>query len=190
MALKVCKFGGTSMADGNIIVEVKKIMESDKDRRFAVVSAPGKRYSGDVKVTDLLYSCQSELNETGGISKSFPAVRARFLDIARQLNLKTDIGAVLDETERRIVSENSTDFTASRGEYLSARVFAEVSGAKFNSRRRKILQSDFGSGRRSKACGFSRFLRQGRERQGQNVFARRFGHNGRGRCSRRKRNPL
>ena len=33
MALKVCKFGGTSMADGNIIVEVKKIMESDKDRR-------------------------------------------------------------------------------------------------------------------------------------------------------------
>ena len=131
MALKVCKFGGTSMADGNIIVEVKKIMESDKDRRFAVVSAPGKRYSGDVKVTDLLYSCQSELNETGGISKSFPAVRARFLDIARQLNLKTDIGAVLDETERRIVSENSTDFTASRGEYLSARVFAEVSGAKF-----------------------------------------------------------
>lgn len=131
MALKVCKFGGTSMADGNIIVEVKKIMKSDKDRRFAVVSAPGKRYSGDVKVTDLLYSCQSELNETGGINKSFPAVRARFLDIARQLNLKTDIGAVLDETERRIVTENSTDFTASRGEYLSARVFAEVSGAKF-----------------------------------------------------------
>ena len=57
MSVKVCKFGGTSMADGNVIAVVKNIIESDKERKFVVVSAPGKRYSGDIKVTDLLYSC-------------------------------------------------------------------------------------------------------------------------------------
>ena len=59
MSVKVCKFGGTSMADGNVINSVKKIIESDKERKYIVVSAPGKRYSGDIKVTDLLYNCHS-----------------------------------------------------------------------------------------------------------------------------------
>ena len=65
MSVKVCKFGGTSMADGNVVANVKKIIDSDKERRFVVVSAPGKRYSGDVKVTDLLYACFEELRNTG-----------------------------------------------------------------------------------------------------------------------------
>ncbi|MDE6442244.1 MAG: aspartate kinase, partial [Clostridia bacterium] len=131
MALKVCKFGGTSMADGNIITEVKKIMESDETRRFIVVSAPGKRYSGDIKVTDLLYACHNELKEIGNITKSFSAVKSRYENIVKQLNLEIDIDAILDETERRIVQEHSVDFTASRGEYLCARVVSEVLGAKF-----------------------------------------------------------
>ncbi len=64
MSVKVCKFGGTSMADGNVIAGVKKIIESDKSRRYVVVSAPGKRYSGDTKVTDLLYACYNELKKS------------------------------------------------------------------------------------------------------------------------------
>ena len=52
--IKVCKFGGTSMADGITMLRVRKIIESDAARRYVVVSAPGKRFSGDVKVTDLL----------------------------------------------------------------------------------------------------------------------------------------
>ena len=47
MELKVCKFGGTSMATADSILKVKQIIESDKSRRFVIVSAPGKRYSGD-----------------------------------------------------------------------------------------------------------------------------------------------
>ncbi len=50
MSVKVCKFGGTSMADANIIRSVKSIVESDPERRFVVVSAPGKRFSGDKKI--------------------------------------------------------------------------------------------------------------------------------------------
>ena len=131
MSVKVCKFGGTSMADGNVIAGVKKIIESDKERKFVVVSAPGKRYSGDIKVTDLLYACFEELQKKGTCAEAFKAVRARFTDIVRQLDLKLDINSVLDETQKRIDKEKSEDFTASRGEYLSARVISEYLGAKF-----------------------------------------------------------
>lgn len=131
MSVKVCKFGGTSMADGTVIRNVKKIIDSDKERRFVVVSAPGKRYSNDIKVTDLLYKCYEELKETGTCEKSFAPVRARFVNIVKELELDFDIGTVLDETRKRIDEEKSEDFTASRGEYLSARISAEVLGAKF-----------------------------------------------------------
>ena len=119
------------MADGNVIKNVKNIIDSQAERRFVVVSAPGKRYSDDIKVTDLLYSCYEQLNVNGTCVDAFKPIRARFTDIAKQLGLKLDIKAVLDETERRIEEENSEDFTASRGEYLSARIVAEELGAKF-----------------------------------------------------------
>ena len=119
------------MADGNVIKNVKGIIDGDPQRKYIVVSAPGKRYSADVKVTDLLYKCHLELLQTGGCKKSFSAVRARFSSIVKELNLTFDINSVLDETEKRIVAEKSEDFTASRGEYLSARIAAEELGAVF-----------------------------------------------------------
>lgn len=119
------------MADGNVIKNVKGIIDDDPQRKYIVVSAPGKRYSADVKVTDLLYKCHLELLQTGGCKKSFSAVRARFSSIVKELNSNFDINSVLDETEKRIVAEKSEDFTASRGEYLSARIAAEELGAVF-----------------------------------------------------------
>ncbi len=119
------------MADGNVIKNVKGIIDDDPQRKYIVVSAPGKRYSADVKVTDLLYKCHLELLQTGGCKKSFSAVRARFSSIVKELNSTFDINSVLDETEKRIVAEKSEDFTASRGEYLSARIAAEELGAVF-----------------------------------------------------------
>lgn len=131
MAVKVCKFGGTSMADGNVMNCVKKVIENDKERKYIVVSAPGKRYSGDIKVTDVLYECYKEVAEKGSCGAAFALIRNRFNSIVRELNIDFDIASVLDETERRINEEKDEDFTASRGEYLSARVMAEVLGAKF-----------------------------------------------------------
>jgi len=131
MALKVCKFGGTSMADGNVMNAVKKIILSDEARRFVVVSAPGKRFSGDTKVTDLLYACYDEIEQSGTCSKAFAKVRARFESIVKELNIEMDISSVLDETEKRLNEERSRDFTASRGEYLSARVMANLLNARF-----------------------------------------------------------
>lgn len=119
------------MADANVINIVKKIIDGDSQRRYIVVSAPGKRYSGDSKITDLLYACHGELNESGTCKKTFALVASRFTGIAAQLGLKIDIGAVLEQTRRRIDAEKSEDFTASRGEYLCARIIAEVLDAKF-----------------------------------------------------------
>lgn len=119
------------MADGNVIRNVKNIIDGDNQRKYIVVSAPGKRYSADIKVTDLLYKCHEQLMSEGNFEKSFSAVRARYETIVRELGLSMDIKSILDETEERIARECSEDFTASRGEYLSARIVAEELGAKF-----------------------------------------------------------
>ena len=119
------------MADGNVMKSVKKIILSDPSRKYIVVSAPGKRFSGDIKVTDLLYACYDELKRTGNCLSSFAKVRTRFEGIVRELNLDMDMTAILDETYRRMTEEKSEDFTASRGEYLAARVMAVLLGATF-----------------------------------------------------------
>lgn len=130
MAIKVCKFGGTSLSDGNVIMRVKDIVESDEERRFIVVSAPGKRYSSDTKVTDLLYNCHSAKDKEE-LQRLFAPVRKRYINIIKELNLDFDILPVLDEAERQIYLNRSEDFTASRGEYISGIIMAEVLGAKF-----------------------------------------------------------
>ena len=55
--MKVCKFGGTSMANAECIKRVGDIVTSDKAVGCVIVSAPGKREKSDTKVTDLLYAC-------------------------------------------------------------------------------------------------------------------------------------
>ena len=96
MGIKVCKFGGTSMADGNIIRSVAKIVNSDEDRRYVVVSAPGKRFSGDIKVTDLLYECSDEAATGMKRSEVFSKIRTRFLSIEKEIGMDIGLEAMLD----------------------------------------------------------------------------------------------
>ena len=132
MSLSVCKFGGSSLADGNNISRVTEIIASDPSRRFVVVSAPGKRYSDDVKVTDLLYACYRDCTEKGDCSETFEKIRRRFRSIVAELGMDSfDIETVLNDTEREIAENKSADFTASRGEYLNARILAAKLGWAF-----------------------------------------------------------
>ncbi len=128
---KICKFGGTSCANASAFKQVKSIINADSERNYVVVSAPGKRNKEDVKVTDLLYRCAAELKATGSIHENFQKIRERFIGIAEELNLKVDIKAILDKTEQEIIDNNSSDFTASRGEYLSAILMADYLGFEF-----------------------------------------------------------
>lgn len=126
MGIKVCKFGGTSMADGNIIQSAAKIVAADPARRYVVVSAPGKRFGGDIKVTDLLYKC-SELAEAGGAFEAeFSKIRTRFLNIEKEIGLDLGVEGMLDEIEERVLRGEGRDYCASRGEYLAARIMAAV----------------------------------------------------------------
>lgn len=119
------------MADAKAMAQVKSIINADKSRKYIVVSAPGKRFKTDIKITDTLYKCYDEVVETGSCKKSFAIIKERFSEIVKDLGLTFDFNSILEETEKQIDEIKSADFTASRGEYLSARVMAEYLGATF-----------------------------------------------------------
>ncbi len=119
------------MADGITMLRVRRIIESDASRRYVVVSAPGKRFSGDIKVTDLLYETYDNVALRGETGESFAKICERFRGIVSELGLEMDIDGLLAETEREILREATPDFCASRGEYLSARIMAQLLGVPF-----------------------------------------------------------
>lgn len=129
--MKVCKFGGTSMANGGTISRVMNVVRSDDQRRYIVVSAPGKRDKNDVKITDALYACFNEKREKGNCDISFEVVKNRFLDIAKSLDVDINLTDVLDEIKDKIEGGASRDYCASRGEYLCARLLAAKLGFEF-----------------------------------------------------------
>lgn len=126
MGLKVCKFGGTSMADAKTIRLIANIVKSDNERRFVVVSAPGKRVISDPKITDTLYKCYDEKQEKGNCRNSFSIIRKRFTEIVQDLKISLDIKSLLDEIEKGIIESDRPDFAASSGEFLAAKILAEV----------------------------------------------------------------
>ena len=85
--MKVAKFGGTSLASADQIKKVCSIVTADPDRKLVVVSAPGKRFKEDIKVTDLLITCAKAKIETGNAEKELASVISRFSDIAADLGL-------------------------------------------------------------------------------------------------------
>ena len=128
MGIKVCKFGGTSMASGNVILAAADVIRADKERRYVVVSAPGKRFSSDVKVTDLLYQCSDEY-EAGDLQAfkaTFEKIRVRFMNIQTEIGKDVQMQVALDEVENAILNGAGRDYCASRGEFLAAKIVAAV----------------------------------------------------------------
>ena len=127
----VTKFGGSSLADAGQFKKVRDIVKLDSRRLFVVPSAPGRRFDGDDKVTDLLYKCHS-LNAAGEDFKwVFDIIRERYGEIASELSLTVDIGKYLDEVEKNIAAGASSDYCASRGEYLNGLLMADFLGYTF-----------------------------------------------------------
>ncbi|MDE7071723.1 MAG: aspartate kinase [Clostridia bacterium] len=131
MSITVAKFGGTSMADAKSITKVAEIIKQDKKRRYVVVSAPGKRFSQDHKVTDMLYACYHDLQINGECKDTFEKIRERFKGIVEDLAIDLDIDSYLDKVEEEMYKYDSAEFCASRGEYLSAVIMAKVLGYAF-----------------------------------------------------------
>lgn len=129
--LKIVKFGGSSLADANQFRKVKEIVTAEKARRFVVPSAPGKRSSNDIKITDMLYTCQKLASEGADISESFGQIRARYLEIANELSLSYDPSAALDEVYENLRNGATKDYAASRGEYLNGLLLSSYLGYQF-----------------------------------------------------------
>lgn len=127
--MKVCKFGGSSVADALQIKKVKAILDSDKERTIVVVSAPGKRFSGDEKVTDMLLSCAEMVQKGVSSKEKFEDVKNRYRDIAEGLGLGRDIiDEDLETVYKTIEGGAGRDYAASRGEHLNAKLIAKYLG--------------------------------------------------------------
>jgi Aspartokinases len=123
--MKVCKFGGSSLADATQFRKVKSIVERDDQRRYVVVSAPGKRFDGDQKVTDMLYAFHGLVKRGEDSDALWGAIGARFSGIRDELKLKTDIEALLAAIREEVLSGAGEDYTVSRGEFLSGVLMAD-----------------------------------------------------------------
>ena len=129
--LKVLKFGGSSMADAVQFAKVKAIVEADPARRVVVVSAAGKRFKNDNKLTDLLYLCHAHLQYGVACDSVYEMIRGRYLGIRDELGLATDLESEFDALRKKMDKGISQDELVSRGEYFAARLMADYLGFHF-----------------------------------------------------------
>ena len=131
MAVKTVKFGGTSLCNAENFTKVKNIILSDKARKYVVPSAPGKRFPGDEKITDLLYLCYAKNSNGLSFDDTYEQISERYVGIEKELGLKTNIAMELAAIKKNILSGASEDYIASRGEYLSGLLLADYLGFDF-----------------------------------------------------------
>lgn len=130
--LKVCKFGGTSLADDIQVKKVCDIVLADQDRRIVVVSAPGKRDKHDQKVTDLLIECANRALAGGDAESILKTIVERYAVIQRGLGLSQAIVAEIEADLRRRLAERRNhpgmflDSMKAAGEDNSAKIVASA----------------------------------------------------------------
>ena len=130
--LKVTKFGGSSMADAGQYRKVRDILLADPSRKVVVVSAAGKRFSGDHKLTDLLYLCHAHTQYGVDCSGIFELITSRYLEIRDELGLDLSLEQEFQALKKRLDKKSITaDELVSRGEYFSAKLMAAFLGFDF-----------------------------------------------------------
>lgn len=128
---KTVKFGGSSLANGNQFIKVKNIVKSDPDRKYVVVSAPGKINGEPNKITDLLYLTHAHLKYGISHEEIMNKVKDRFYAIKAACSIDFDLDREFAEIDSRFVKNVSQDYVVSRGEYLTAKLLAAYLGYTF-----------------------------------------------------------
>ena len=131
MAIKVLKFGGSSLASADQFRKVAEIVKAEPERRYVVASAPGKRDSADTKVTDMLYNCFRLASRKQPIDEAFQAVEERYNSIIRELGLDFSLEGEYQKIRMAIQHHAGEDYVASRGEYLNSMILAKFLGFAF-----------------------------------------------------------
>lgn len=128
---KVVKFGGSSLASAEQFMKVGNIIRADESRRYVVPSAPGKRFSDDTKVTDMLYHCY-ELAESGqAFTKQLNQIKDRYNEIIRGLKLDFSLTEDFETIKKHFLAKAGSMYAASRGEYLNGKIMAKYLNYEF-----------------------------------------------------------
>lgn len=128
---KVVKFGGSSLASAEQFEKVGSIIKADSSRKFVVPSAPGKRFSADTKVTDMLYACYSLAEEGKDFKKQLADIKKRYEEIITGLNLTLSLDEEFKTIEKDFKVKAGSNYAASRGEFLNGKIMAAYLGYNF-----------------------------------------------------------
>jgi len=129
--IKVCKFGGSSMANATQFSKVKNIVLGDDARQVVVVSALGKRESKDTKITDLLYTLAAHLKYGVAYDDIWSIFYNRFVGVKEELGIDYDIEKDLLDLKADFSKKTSKEFLVSRGEYFTAKLISIYLGYTF-----------------------------------------------------------
>ena len=129
--IKVVKFGGSSLADAVQIKKAGKIVLSEESRRYVVPSAPGKRFSADTKVTDMLYGCYAAAENGEDFTEKLAAIKDRYQEIIDGLGLKFSLDEDFEVIRKNFSEKAGSNYAASRGEFLNGKVMAAYLGYEF-----------------------------------------------------------
>ena len=129
--IKVVKFGGSSLASAEQFKKVGNIIREEESRKYVVPSAPGKRFSEDTKVTDMLYKCYTEAEEGKNFDKQLKAIKERYNEIIKGLGLKLSLEEQFETIKKNFEAKAGKNYAASRGEYLNGIIMANYLGYQF-----------------------------------------------------------
>lgn len=141
---KVVKFGGSSLADASQFKKVYDIVMADRQRKYVVPSAPGKRFKDDIKVTDLLYKAYDAKSESE-FQRTFEEIRQRYQDIIDGLGLQISLEEEFAIIEKNFEKQIGVDYAASRGEYLNGILLAHYLGFDFIDAKDVIFIDEYGN---------------------------------------------
>lgn len=128
---KVVKFGGSSLASAEQFKKVGAIIRSEEERRYVIPSAPGKRFSDDTKVTDLLYKCYEQAEKEEEFQTVLDEIKGRYQEIIDGLELELSLDDELEIIRANFAKKIGRDYAASRGEYLNGIIMAHYLGYDF-----------------------------------------------------------
>lgn len=143
--VKVVKFGGSSLASSQQFKKVSDIIKSDEARRYVVPSAPGKRFSEDTKVTDMLYECYAAASKGKDYKTLLENIKKRYYEIINELGLDLSLEKEFATMETSFIGRAGRDYAASRGEYLNGIVLANYLGYEFIDAAEVIFFDDNGN---------------------------------------------
>ena len=128
---KVVKFGGSSLASAEQFKKVGNIIRAEESRRYVIPSAPGKRFSDDVKVTDMLYKCYGAAVKGKKFTDLLKDIQERYNEIIEGLGLTLSLEKEFEIIRDNFAKKAGRDYAASRGEYLNGIIMANYLGYVF-----------------------------------------------------------